>query len=224
MYIYERLAGLDLFRGLDPFTVRRLLEEVSYHRNTYSKNDIVIREGDVVSGQTILIRGSIRTEMVNHAGKVIKIEDIEGNRLLAPAFLFGEINRYPVSAIATRESETIFFIKRSFLRLLQMDETVLTNYLNIISGRAHYLSDKIRFLAFQTIKGKVAHYLLELEKDQKKETLALSHSQSELADYFGVTRPALTRVFRELHQEGIISQTGRDIIIIDKSVLKKLIH
>ncbi|MBW6457792.1 MAG: Crp/Fnr family transcriptional regulator [FCB group bacterium] len=223
MHTYERLAGNDLFRGLDIFTVRCLLEEISYHRKTYRKNEIIIHEGDIISGQTILIRGSLRAEMVNHTGRVIKIEDIEGNQLLAPAFLFGNKNCSPVTLTANRESETIFFVKRSFLRLLQMNEIVLTNYLDIISGRAHYLSERIRFLAFQTIKGKIAHYLLELENKQSRQPLTLPHSQAQLADYFGVTRPSLTRVFRQLHKDGIILQCGKEIFITDRSRLKDIL-
>ncbi|MCK4812850.1 MAG: Crp/Fnr family transcriptional regulator [Candidatus Marinimicrobia bacterium] len=219
MYIYEKLSYNDLFRGLEIAEIQQLLEEISYHRKTYKKNDIIAHEGDSITGQHILLQGSVRGEMVSYSGKTIKIEDVEGNHLLAPAFLFGHDNYYPVDIVVNRESECIFFIKSSFVRILQMNETVLKNYLDMVSGRAQFLANKIKFLSFQTIKGKIAHYLLNRAKIKKSNKIDLPYSHAKLADLFGVTRPALTRELRELDQEKIICARGKRICILDKKRL-----
>ncbi|MBN2780383.1 MAG: Crp/Fnr family transcriptional regulator [Candidatus Marinimicrobia bacterium] len=224
MTTYELLARNDLFRGLEGPEVRALLEEISYQRNIYQKGDTIVRDGEPVTGQYILLRGSVRGEMVNYSGKVIKIEDVEGNQLLAPAFLFGQDTCYPVDVIANRESECIYFNKISFIRLLQMNKTVLTNHLNIMSGRAQFLSEKIKFLSFQTIKGKIAHYLLKQAQRKNTLTVELPYSHEKLADLFGVTRPSLTRELRELDKEKIISARGRSIRILDKTRLSRLVQ
>lgn len=224
MNTYESLRGNDLFRGLDTAEIRLLLEEVSYHRKIYRKNDIIAHDGNAIQGQYVLLRGSVRGEMVNSSGKIIKIEDIEGSHLIAPAFLFGDENHYPVDVIANRECECIFFIKQTFIRLLQMNETVLKNYLDMVSGRAQFLSNKIKFLSFQTIKGKIAHYLLKQIKMKKSSIVELPYSHAKLADLFGVTRPSLTRELRELDKEKIILAEGRQINILDKNRLEEYVQ
>ena len=44
----------------------------------------------------ILTKGSVRGEMIDYSGRLIKVEDITAPRAIAPLFLFGEQNRYPV--------------------------------------------------------------------------------------------------------------------------------
>ena len=107
--------------------------------------------------------------------------------------------------------------KASFLILLQTNQKVLTNYLNSISDRAQFLSNKIKFLSFQTIKGKIAHYLLQLMHKTGKTEFILPKSHQELAEMFGVTRPSLSRAFRELNTEKILFSVGKKIKILDKN-------
>jgi len=115
--------------------------------------------------------------------------------LLAPAFLFGVDNHYPVDIIANKETECIFITKFSFSKLLQISPAAQNNFLDIISGKAQFLSNKIKFLTLQPIKGKIADYLLRRTRGRLLNTINLPYSQDKLADLFGVTRPALTRAF-----------------------------
>jgi|GEM_PF-6090797 len=43
-----------------------------------------------------------------------------------------------------------------------MNEKIQLNYLSHVSTKAQFLTRKLKFLSFKTIKGKIAHYLLEL--------------------------------------------------------------
>lgn len=110
------------------------------------------------------------------------------------------------------------------MKLFGEQQKILENYLDIISNRSQLLTKKIKLLGLQTIKGKVAHYLLEqVQKDDRTE-LHIQNSQAELANMFGVSRPSLTRVIREMHKDGIINAVGKQIIIIDKKALSDLLR
>jgi len=224
MHLYENFSKNRLFKDVEISTLRELLEEISYKKSHYQKNDIIALEGDRVTGQYIMLSGLVRGEMNNYVGKIIKIEDIEGPQLLAPAFLFGPDNRYPVDIIASKETECIFIVKSDFLRLLQMDLTVQNNFLDIVSGKAQFLSNKIKFLSLQPIKGKIASYLLKRTRNSLLNTIDLPYSQDNLADLFGVTRPALTRALRELDQDKIICAKGKRICVHDEKRLLKYVQ
>ena len=105
------------------------------------------------------------------------------------------------------------------MRLFRTHEKVLHNYLNIMANRAQHLSRKIRMLGLQSIRGKLAHYLLEQVKTQRSDQLQLKHSQTQLAEIFGIARPSLARVIRELNEEGIIDTRGKQITIRDSNAL-----
>lgn len=217
--MYGNLEQCALFQGLLSDQVIELLCSISYKEKEYNKEEIVVRSDDEVRQLLIVVSGSVRGEMVDFSGKTIKIEDIYSPRMLAPAFLFGKNNRYPVD-IVTNETTTLLAIpKNSFLNLLQTNQKVLANYLNSISNRAQFLSNKIKFLSFQTIKGKIAHYLLQLMKKTGNVEFVLPKSHQELAEMFGVARPSLSRAFRELHAENVIFAEGKYVKILDKDAI-----
>lgn len=224
MIFYEKLLGNALFHGLELPVLRSLLEEVSYQRKHYPAETFIACEGEVSSGIHFLLNGSVRAEMSSLSGKVLKIEDIEGKRILAPAFIFGKNNRYPVDIIANRETECLFLTRHVFLRLLGMNETILRNYLDIISDRTQFLSDKLRFLTLQTIRGKIALYLLNCSRESGESQFRLPISHARLAELFGVARPSLTRSLHELKERKLIEIDGKAIRIIKKRELSMLIE
>lgn len=219
----EKLIFCPLFLGLDAETIIDLLNKVQHHLLRFKKDQIIVYSGDEVESQMVVLKGSVKGEMVDFTGKTIKIEDIASPRPLAPAFLFGNRNSFPVNIVANTDVEMLLIPKPSFVQLMQMSETILENFLSIISNRAQFLTNKIRFLSFQTIKGKIAHYLLEAIKNKETDVIFLNKSQSELAAYFGVARPSLSRALREMDYDGYIEAKGKQIRIVDKQKLSELL-
>jgi CRP-like cAMP-binding protein len=135
--------------------------------------------------------------------------------------MFGNKNRFPVNVIAVSEVEILMIDKPDFLKLLKRNEIILVNFLDMISNRSQFLSEKIKFLNFKTIKGKLAHYILQKAgKDGNSVTLDLT--QNDLADYFGVARPSVARAIKELELEFYLEAKGKKIKILDKDGLADL--
>ncbi len=216
----DLLARCPLFKGVDYNDLMSLLEQVPYQVKKYGKGHMIAQSGDECRSLMIMLKGSVKGEMIDFSGKAIKIEDIEPPKPLAIAFLFGENNVCPVNIVANNSVEILHIPKNSVVALMQLNSTILTNFMNIISSKSQFLSDKIRFLSFQTIRGKIAHYLLQLSGPVEGEIL-LSKSQEELANMFGVTRPSLGRALRELHNEGIIEAKGKSVKILNRDLLIK---
>lgn len=221
--MYNKLIQCSLFKGLTLNEIEELLENNIHQIKNFKKEDMVAFSNDEVKSQLFIIDGSVKGEMVDFGGKTIKIEDIEAPRLLAPAFLFGKNNRYPVNIVSNNDATILSFPKDSFVRLLQKNETVLKNYLDVISNRAQFLSNKIKFLSFQTIKGKIAQFILQISSKTQNNEIVLPRSQSGLAEMFGVTRPSIGRAIREMDKDGIIKATGKQITIVDKTKLLLLL-
>ena len=101
------LINNPLFRGITPEKLSANLEEISFHTRSYKKGEILARQGDVCNRLVILTKGSVRGEMIDYSGRLIKVEDIAAPRAIAPLFLFGEENRYPVEVTANEPTEVI---------------------------------------------------------------------------------------------------------------------
>lgn len=219
----EALEKCSLFKNLNSNEIASYFKQVNFQQKSYEKDQVVVHADTEVSNLLILLEGSVRGEMMDYSGKTIKIEDIEGPNLLAPAFLFGTNNKFPVTIIANNKCCVLSISKSSFISLLQMNEHILTNFLNNISNRAQFLSNKLRFMTFQTIKGKIAHFLLQISKKTGKDEFMLPKSQNELAEMFGVARPSLGRAIRELNNDGIILAEGKKVRILNKNKLTGLL-
>ena len=222
--MFEQLINCPLFKKLSVNEIESLINITPHKNKLFSKNETIANSGSEIRNLMIILSGSIRAEMVDYSGKIIKIEDISGQRPLAPAFLFGQNNHFPVNLLANSNVEILSISKENFIKLLQQNPLVLQNYLDIVSNQAQFLSRKIKFLTFKTIKGKLAGYMLEQAKIANSNRFLLPKSQSEMAEIFGVTRPSLGRAIRELHEDKIIDASGKQITILNKNSLSDLMR
>ena len=79
-------------------------------------------------------------------------------------------------------------------------------------------------MCFKTIRQKIAAYLLRLYKQQQQLQITLDRSQQELSDYFGVSRPSLARELSHMQEDGMIIADRKQITILQKEWLIRLIQ
>mgnify|MGYP000032529726 FL=1 len=218
------LVNNPLFRGITLEKLSADLEEISFHTRSYKKGEILAQQGAVCNRLVILTKGSVRGEMIDYSGRLIKVEDIAAPRAIAPLFLFGEENRYPVEVTANEPTEVIELPKSSVLSLFRKNEQFLENYMNLSANYARTLSDKLFFMSFKTIRQKLASYLLRLHKQQQQAHFTLDRSQQELSDYFGVSRPSLARELAHMQEDGLLIADRKHITILQKEELVRLIQ
>lgn len=216
------LAFSPIFAGITQEEILRLLNGVHYQIKQFLPNDVIACHGDKCNSLQMVIDGSVRGEMMDATGRVLKIEDIGVPRPLAIAFLFGQNNRYPVTITANENSTLLILPRASVIKLIQSSEIFLINFMNVISNRAQFITDKLKFHSFQNLRGKLANYFLELDRSNSG-VIYLTKTQQDLAELFGVARPSLSRTLRELHNEGLINAEGKRIEIIDRNGLMKCV-
>lgn len=218
--MFDILIDSPVFKGLREDELKALFGHRHHFTRRYDVGDMVAFSGDKCEHLMCILEGSVKGEMVDFSGKVIKIEDIPAPRILASAFLFGKNNMFPVNIIANEKTTILFIPKYEFMKMLQQEIRVLQNYLNTVSNRAQFLSDKIKFLSFKTIKGKIAQYILK-QAGKERDEIELTLPQHSLAELFGVTRPSLARALGEMEKEGAIRSERRKIQILDRGKLRK---
>jgi CRP/FNR family transcriptional regulator, dissimilatory nitrate respiration regulator len=205
----------NLFNGISDEKINKLFSEIFCKEKTFEQGEIIAYQDETADSLMIILGGTVRGEMVDYSGKTIIIEEMQPFTVLASAFIFGKKNKFPVNIVAQETSKILIIPKDSLLKLLYKDENILKNLLNIISNRAQFLTYKIKFLSFHSIKGKFAFYILDLAKNNNSNSIKLPITQNRLADLFGVTRPSLARAIREMHNDKIIFAKGKSIDILN---------
>lgn len=219
---YFLLSQAPLFKGYTSDDIEKIFSEVKYQLKRFKAGSMIYASGEPVNSLTIVINGIVKGEMVDYAGRVIKIEDIPAPGALASAFMFGNRNRFPVNVISVTDTELLIVDKPELLKLLKTEERILINFMDMISNRSQFLSEKIKYLNFKTIRAKLAQYILQ--KAGKEGTIViLDMKQNELAEFFGVARPSVGRAIHEMEEEGLITAQGKKIAILNKKGLADLI-
>ncbi len=218
---YTYLLNAPVFRGMDIAEIMSVISSTPYRIRRYRSGTMIFQSGEPVVSFVMVISGSVKGEMTDYSGRVLKIEEVSESGSVGAAFLFSSKSVFPVNVIAVTDAELLTIEKNDFLRFLKCDDRILLNFLGMISNRSVFLSEKIKFLNFKTIKGKLAQYFLQISGSGDSVT-TLTMTQSDLADYFGVARPSIARVVSELESEGMIETRGRSLRILDREKLAML--
>ena len=220
--LIDRLRLNPLFKNIPSEEMDIITEDVPYKIKSFSKEYRIANKGDVCNRLIILLKGSVRGEMIDFSGKLIKIEDIHAPRAIAPIFLFGSNNHFPVEITTNEECEVIIFSRESVLKLFQLHRQFLENYLNISANYACLLVEKVNFVSFKTIRQKIASYLLELSVNNMN-VVTLGRSLQQLSDFFWVSRPSLSREFGKMEKEGLIMKQNKQVSFPNKERLQRFL-
>jgi len=198
----------------------KFLTEITYKTTLLTKGELIAQQGDTVNALYILLKGSAQVEIISDSRPVLNMEIVKAPNLLAPALLFAANNRFPVDIVALEDCELILIPKDSIVKQLSGNEAFLQGFMKFNSNRVNFLSERLKLLSTKTIKGKLALYILARTNGVY---FTLDRKQTDLAEYFGVTRPSLSRSLSEMIEEGIISLKRKNGILLDPEKLNKLI-
>ena len=218
---YTLLLDSPIFRGLILAEIKSVISVTSYRIRKFKTGTIIYQSGEPVTSFVMVISGVVKGEMIDFSGRIIKLEEVSSPGAIAAAFIFGAANRFPVNVVAVSDTELLIIDKPDFLRFLKGNDRILVNFLDMISNRSQFLSEKIKFLNFKTIRGKLAQYFLQLES-MGETGIRLEMTQNDLAEYFGAARPSIARVIGEMESEGLIITKGKTLTILDRKRLTEL--
>jgi CRP-like cAMP-binding protein len=220
--MFHTLKGSPLFKGIGVEEINSLINNSSHQIKQFIGKEVLAFAGERVEKAIILLEGKLQGEMVDFAGNSLKIEEIEPPQMVAAAFLYGPQSYFPVNLSALTDGKMLIIYKNDFTQLLASDHRVLNNYLNIISGKAQFLSRKITFLSFKTIREKMAYYLLQNLKNDTQ-IVTMIQSQTSLAEILGVARPSLTRVISEMEKSRLIQWERNQVTILNLQSLRAIL-
>ncbi len=221
--MYSILTSSPVFNGYNESELKILFKKIDFSVNRYPAGTLIVSRGDEVKAMHIIIKGKVKAEMQDFGGKILEVGVIAAPRPIAPGFVYGPKNRFPVDGSAFSDVEILSITKSSFSLLLREEERVMMNFTAALSNKIQFLTHRVWFFSFNTIKEKLAHYILDAQENGELQ-FRLDKSQRELAEFFGVSRPALGRVFSELQKDGIIEYSYGMVNILRREKLISIVR
>lgn len=213
-----------LFQGIEEKELNEIVRTYRWMFKKYHKNALIFFRGDEYNDLYIICKGGVSAEIQDLNGKTLKIETLQAPDIIAPGILFASDNHLPVTVTAQSDVEVIALSKQSILNLCSKYQYILLNLLRDSGDKIALLSEKLRLIQFNTIRQKIAGYLLDQSNRQGTDLVALRYTKETLAEIFGVTRPALSRVFSELSREKVLQQSAKQVTILDRPRLESFIE
>jgi CRP/FNR family transcriptional regulator, dissimilatory nitrate respiration regulator len=211
-----------LFKGLEFGEIEALVQSTLHQFKRFTNKEVIAFSGEPVEKAMILLEGRLQGEMLDFSGNRLKIEEIEPPQMVAAAFLYGPQSVFPVNLSALSDGMLLVIFKKDFTLMLSKEPRVLNNYLNIVSAKAQFLSQKITFLSYKTIKEKIAFFLLQRLK-KNSSFIQINLSQTEVAGLMGVARPSLARTIAEMQSDGIIAWERNRVEVLHAERLNSIL-
>ena len=197
------ILDFTLFEGVNKDGIAEFLKNASNKISSYKKGDIVVLQDSVCKSLLLLCQGTLLAKMTNAEGKEIVIEHLSAPEILAPAFIYGTENRFPVTLQAEDEVIIWSLSKDDFLKMMETDDALLRNFLRQISDRSVFLSRMNEF-ALQNLSTRIVSYL---------QRNAVITNIQDVAFIMGVARPSLSRTLSAMVDEGVLRKTDEGYML-----------
>lgn len=189
------LYDFPLFKDCSRRSIDALLQSSSNRFSTYKEGELIALQGAPCRSLYLLLEGSVCAFMTNDEGKELTVERMKAPQILAPAFIYGSENQFPVSVKAIEDSKVWIVSKDSFFTALQENDKLLKNFLRVISDRSLFLSKKLKEFALESLSTRLVSYLEHHGQVQNLQ---------EVAFILGVARPSLSRALALLLAQGVV--------------------
>jgi CRP/FNR family transcriptional regulator, cyclic AMP receptor protein len=181
--------------------------------NSYYKNQVIFQEGEAGDALFIVLKGKVKICLYDEEGREYILDVISKDGFFGELALIDEL---PRSANATvMESAELLIIRRpDFLRLLIENPTIAVEILKILSRRLRVADERIRWLAFLNVEGRILKYLLEIgtksgAKVKDYVIIEKGPTQIEIANSCGCSRETVSRMIASLIKKGFVSVRRR---------------
>jgi CRP-like cAMP-binding protein len=218
--LVDALSTCTLFQDLPATELQALAAQLQRSYREYQKEEIIAFEEDECTAIGVVLSGSIRVERIFPSGKTVRVDRLEAGNSFGEAIVFSDQGSYPATLTANEATSVVSLSRAEVPGLCARSPRFLSNFLRLLSNKILMLNRKIKSLAYQTVRQKVAGYLLDEQASQKSEALALPGSRREMAESLDLPRPSLSRELAALKAAGWIDYDRRTVRILDAERLE----
>ncbi|PLX80321.1 MAG: Crp/Fnr family transcriptional regulator [Desulfuromonas sp.] len=218
MQLKDDLLQCPMFSGVTDEDLKFLAGVI--RQRVCEKGELLFSEGDAAAGFYVLAEGRVKVYKLSPDGKERILHIVQPGTSFAEAAIFGD-GHYPAYAEPLQKSRLLFFPKREFLDLLHNKSQIAINMIGGLSRFLRQFATQVEQLTFQDVPARLAKYILGLAGDENDEVL-LPIPKGELASNLGTVSETLSRTFRKLSEEGLISVKGKQIRIEDRDSLEDI--
>jgi CRP-like cAMP-binding protein len=211
----QALRRISLFAGLSDETLARIANVAVRH--TYAPGETIILEGDPCRAAYFVAEGQVRVYRLSPAGREQVLVRLRPGQAFntVPPFKPHGVNHATVQALTP---VTLYAITcEDFHRLVGECPEVALAILRDFAGRLDHLTNLVEDLSLRTVRGRLAHFLLE---QAEAGAVTQRWTQEEIAAHLGTVRDMVGRTLRAFADAGLVRMDRQRIVLLDREELE----
>lgn len=211
-YYCQKCTEDDSYRAKNCFT--------EYRVKRFLKDEYIAYKGERVNTLAILSEGVVDVETILESGVRLVTITHEAPYPIGAIALFSDDNRYRVDLRAQCDCEIIVVSREAVEEQMVKCRRFMRSFIAHNTSRFDVILNHLSLLSKRNIKAKLAYYIL---LNSSAGHYRFTRSISDLAIYFCVERPSLSRAIAQLVDEGVITYDRGEGGILDLAALKNML-
>lgn len=205
---YFFLSKTMLFNNMKENEIEHLLPCLGANKQIYKKDETIFRSGDILSKIGLVLNGSVNIVVnfywggSNIFGHITKGDIFGVNYAAIPG------KELICDVVANENSEILFLDMKKILTVCGKScpyhHKIIYNLFRITSMKNLNLSARMMHIAPKTIRERLLSYLSEQALINSSPIFTIPFSRSQLADYLGVDRSAMSNELSKMAKDGLI--------------------
>lgn len=221
--MYEILLGLPLFKGVSRERISEIVGMAKFHFLKYLPGEPIVTAGEQCTHIKFIISGQARLSVSNPDGRFKVSQTLDAPDVIAPEFLFGSATTYPCSGVAVESTGILQISKADYLKILNLDQIFLFNFLNTLSMNAQKATQGVLAVTTGNLEERIAFWIVALTQ-RRGHDIALTCRQRDLYSLFGVQRTSFLATLNSMRDRGIITYDQHEIRINSRQDLLEILH
>lgn len=205
---YNQIKTSPVFFGMSDNELKGLLECFNARVRKYEKEEMIIRQGDIISNIYLILDGAVNIEKDSYWGRRIIISRLGKNENLALSFVGSKNVESSVDAITVDETLVLILGYEKCTSMCQnactRHKVLINNLFQILSKENIELIKKIENVSQKTIRDKLLTYLSNEAQKNHSNSFNIKFNRQDLADYLNVDRSAMSFELSKLQKEGLL--------------------
>ncbi len=198
------LPTVPILSALPAGALERLRAEGKLSLKTYRKGQLVHAEGERCLAMEVILSGQLAVERIGEDGSLMTISSFQAGDCVGGNLLFSSDPTYRMAVTATRPTQLVAIGKQTLLALFRESEDFLLATLRDVADNAVLLEGKLKYYANLPARQRILNFLESEHRRQGTDRVLLPVSKKALAAQLGLQRTSLSRVLRQLRDEGAL--------------------
>ena len=218
----KTILSIAIFKGISGEDLDTALEFLHAHDRSYGRDEMIFLIGDPISSAGIILEGSVELSFMDENSNNVNMNHFIKGSVFGEALACAQAERSPMQMRALTDCRILFFDFQSLFRspsfVLDYQAVLIRNLLRDFSRQNVFLNQKVRIMSQKLLRDRLRVYLSELIPPGS-DRISLRFNRSELAEFLGVNRSALSRELSRMQEEGLIAVSGTEVRILHSDFL-----